>query len=239
VLRQFEFWDVFISLLRIYEHISGTSFTVFHQTEKIMQLSAPNAPKFAGLQLIQVHGDNSPFANHYSLRFVNYTPPDQVDLFNDKAWGNHSPGPNGTVIDNPTARYRSREVERLSEKIARGEIPSQQEARDVVTAAINQAPVADSIKSKFRNALGKALFKVKVTHRVWDSFRFLITGYYGPNGKLVSTFGNEDYRDRLPENWEPQRLNQFSPTSRKLDNVYVGFELPPDYQAMGFTQPQD
>lgn len=195
-------------------------------------------PKFSGLQLIQIHGDNSPFKDHVSMRFVDYTPQDQVDLFNDKAWGNHSPGENGKVIDNPTARYNHYEVELLSRKIGRGEIPTLQEAKAVIQNAIEAAPVDSEIKTKFAQHLEKASYLVRATHKVWDQWKFVITGYYGPAGKLVGTHGNEENLSRLPEQWEPDLLNRFSPSNDKKDQVYIAFDTVPFNDERYYLQPQ-
>jgi hypothetical protein len=205
--------------------------------------SVKPSPQFSGLQLIQVHGDQSRFKDHYSLRFVDDTPADQVDLFNDKAWGNHSPGPNGTVIDNPTARYTSPEVAALSVKINRGEIPTQQKAKTVVYAAINQAPVSEEIKSKFKKALRGARFLVRLTHEIWDQARFfVIKGYYGPNGNLVDTYGSAQAKGRLPQTWSPSEFNRYPANSKQFeppenkDSNRVAFETAPVFYEMQYTE---
>lgn len=200
-------------------------------------------PQFSGLQLIQVHGDNSPFKDHYTLRFVDSTPAGEVELFNDKAWGNHSPGPRGTVINNPTVSFSSPEVAELSTKINRGEIPTQQEAKTVIYTAINQAPVSEEIKSKFKKALRGSKYLVKLTHEIWDQARFfIIKGYYGPNGNLVDTFGSESAKDRLPQNWSPSEFNRYPASTEKFeaptgkDRNFVEFETAPVFYEMQYTE---
>jgi hypothetical protein len=212
----------------------------------ISSIARPNlkpAIQFSGLQLIQVHGDNSPFKDHYSLRFVDYTPPGEVQLFNDKAFGNHSPGPKGTVIDNPTVSFTSPDVAEFSNKINRGEIPTQQETKTVIYAAINQAPISEEIKTKFKKALRSARYFVKLTHEIWDETRFfVIKGYYGPNGNRVGTYGSEKAKDRLPQAWNPSEFNRYPGSPKEFeapkgrDRNFVAFETAPSLDEIKYTE---
>jgi hypothetical protein len=177
-----------------------------------MSLSLPStSPRFSGIQLIQVHGDQSSFPDHYSLRFVPYTPNDQVDLYNDKAFG----------TDQPTATYKT--------KVNLGIIPNLAEAKKIFASAIDYAPVTGDIKKKFQAALDRATYVVKLTHQIWDGKHFQVTGYYGPDGQLKGTHGHQT--SLLSKTWDPSLYNAQGDKSSGIenkkalpDNNYVAFE---------------
>ncbi|MBY0402554.1 MAG: hypothetical protein K2X66_01540 [Cyanobacteria bacterium] len=180
----------------------------------------PLSPRFSGVQLIQIHGDQSSFPDHFSLRFVPYTPNDQVDLYNNKAFGDNQ----------PTATYKNALVGRFSEtKVNRGIIPNLAEAKKIFASAIDYAPVTGDIKNKFQAALDRATYVVKLTHQIWDGKHFQVTGYYGPDGELKGTHGHQT--SLLSKTWDPSLYNAQGDKSSGIenknalpDNNYVAFE---------------
>lgn len=184
-----------------------------------------NAPQFSGFQAIQIHGDKSSFPDHMSFRWVPYLPADEVQIFNDTAWGDTTPGRNGAVIDHPTMTFKDNGVAVISAKMAKGVIPDKAEIKTVIQNVIMASGLPQAVQNKFLSVLARATPMVRLQHTSENGTRV----YYDGEGNLK----NDQYSvtAKAAQEWDPEQFGKYSKKfsfhSNHQDKVEISFESHP------------